>query len=218
MMLFSLGSMLFLTLAWQRQPQQQPWRLLKKCSAAVGLASGLYGTSLGLGITEVAHAGEFTDSKNAIQFSFPDDLGLVNSPKPLKTHDYEVLYKSENIKGFNVGITRDPVRIKSIVDFATPQGLGDKVVNVELGKEGVFEAEVVSAKVSDKPAVRKDPSAYPSYDVEYKVDSSRGRNHYVIKATVLDKKLYVFTAQAKEASFEDLAPKIKTIVESLELD
>ena len=195
---------------------RQAWASFKRGTAAVGLASSVI---VGRGYSGgVAHAGEFVDAGNAIRFTFPDELGLINSPKPLKTHEYEVLYKSENIKGFNVGITRDPVRIKSIVDFATPQGLGDKVVGVELGKEGVFEASVVSAKVSDRPAVRSDSAAYPSYDVEYKIDSSRGQNHYVIKATVVNKKLYVFTAQAKEASFGELAPKIKSIMESLELD
>lgn len=197
--------------AWNAQ---RAWTSLTRGAAAVGLASSVI---VG-GYSKVAHAGEFVDAANAIRFTFADELGLVESPKPLKTHEYEVLYKSGNIKGFNVGITRDPVRIKSIVDFATPQGLGDKVVGVELGKEGVFEATVVSAKVSDKPAVRGDPAAYPSYDVEYKIDSSRGQNHYVIKATVLNKKLYVFTAQAKEASYGELAPKIKSIVESLEID
>ena len=184
----------------------------------MGVVTTLYGIGHTLGTPEVAHAGDFADPSNSIRFSFPDNLGLVSSPKPLKTHEYEVLYKSNTVKGFNVGITRDPVRIQSIIDFATPQALGEKVVNVELGKEGVFEATVLSAQVSNKPAVRRDSTRYPSYDVEYKVDSSRGQNHYVIKATVLNGKLYVLTAQAKESSFDELKPEVKNIMESLVLD
>ena len=33
---------------------------------------------------------------------------------------------------------------------------------------------------------------------------SRGKNHYVIRTTVVDKKLYVFTAQCKEDNFDEL--------------
>jgi len=33
---------------------------------------------------------------------------------------------------------------------------------------------------------------------------SRGKNHYVIRSTVVDKKLYVFTAQCKEDNYEEL--------------
>ena len=75
----------------------------------------------------------------------------------------------------------------------------------------MFEATVLSAQVSNKPVVRRDSTRYPSYDVEYKVDSSRGQNHYVIKATVLNGKLYVLTAQAKESSFDELKPEVKNM-------
>ena len=188
-------------------------RIGTRAAATLGVVSGL---GLGLGLARPAHAGEFVDEKAKVKFSYADDLGLVNSPKPLKTHDYEVLLKSGDIKGFNVGITRDPVRIKSIVDFATPEGLGQKVVNVELTKEGVYTADVISAALSPSPA-SKNPN-FPSYDVEYKIDSSRGKNHYLIKATVVDSKLFVFTAQTKEASFGELEPKLRQIMTSLRLD
>ena len=153
--------------AW-KAPLCNLGRLGSKAVATLGLVSGLES-----GIIKPALAGEFIDEKAKVRFSYDDDLGLVNSPKPLKTHDYEVLLKSENIKGFNVGITRDPVRINSILDFTTPEGLGEKVANVELSKEGVYSAEVVLAALSSNPACVN--TEYPSYDVEYKIDSSRGK-------------------------------------------
>jgi hypothetical protein len=184
---------------------------LRRTAATVGLIS-----CVGSGFVQPARAGEFVDEKAKVKFSYADDLGLVNSPKPVRTHDYEVLFKSENVKGFNVGITRDPVRIKSILDFATPQGLGEKVVNVELAKEGVFSADVLSATKSSTLA-SGNPD-FPSYDVEYKIDSSRGKNHYLIKATVVDSKLFVLTAQAKEATFGELEPELRQILASLRLN
>ena len=33
---------------------------------------------------------------------------------------------------------------------------------------------------------------------------SRGKNHYAIRTIVVDKKLYVFTAQCKEDNYEEL--------------
>jgi hypothetical protein len=187
------------------------------------------------------HAGEFIDAANNVRFAFSDDLGLVPKPKPLKTHEYEVLYKSTTIKGLNIGITRDPVRrINNILEFDTPEGLGEKIVQVELAKDGVYEARVLSATQSIRPAVRPKEgqgrddgggggvSMYPSYDVEYTVDSSRGQNHYLIKATVFKSKLYVLTAQAKQSSFSsgsgsdggggEVERNLREAVDSLELE
>lgn len=38
-------------------------------------------------------------------FSLRYGSDLVQSPKPLKTHKYETLFKSENFKGLSIGIT-----------------------------------------------------------------------------------------------------------------
>jgi len=135
-----------------------------------------------------------------------------------------VYLKSNKYKGYNVGYTEDPVKINNIKDFTTPQGLSEKVSNVEKSKEGVFEVDVISYRENTTPVSSN--GNFPSYDLEYKIDSryylllillmlmlllllllfniSRGKNHYVIRSTVVDKKLYVFTAQCKEDNYEEL--------------
>jgi hypothetical protein len=45
----------------------------------------------------------YTSDDKSITFKYSDDL--VFSPKPLKTHDKEILFKSETIKGFNAGVS-----------------------------------------------------------------------------------------------------------------
>lgn len=148
-----------------------------------------------------ALAGTYASSDTSgITFQYPDDQGLVLSPKLVKTHGTEVFLKSATVKGLSVGVTVDPVRIGNIRDFATPEGLAERVVQVEKSKEGVFEANVLSARESARPVSLADPSI-PAYEIEYMVDSSRGQNHYVVKTTVIDSKLYVFTVQSKEATF-----------------
>jgi hypothetical protein len=128
----------------------------------------------------------------------------------------------------------DPVKISSIQDFTTPAGLADKVVAVEKGKDGVFETEVLEAKQSSVTVAVANPlNPYPSgagaspvsasvspvsltgYDIEYKVDSSRGLNHYSVRSTIANKQLYVFTAQCKEDSFLQLKADIREILDSL---
>ena len=46
---------------------------------------------------------EFVDEKGSFSFRYSSDLLL--SPKPLRTHNMEVYFKSEDVKGFNVGLT-----------------------------------------------------------------------------------------------------------------
>lgn len=161
-----------------------------------------------------ASAGTFKATDNSgISFFYPDAQELVLSPKLVKTHATEIYMKSEAIKGLSVGVTVDKVKISNIKEFSTPAGLAERVVKVEKAKDGVFEANVVTAKESARPVSVADPSI-PAYEIEYTVDSSRGQNHYLVKATVIDSKLYVFTVQSKEASFPSLSKAAFDIIGS----
>ena len=58
----------------------------------------------------------FTSDDKSITFKHTDDL--LFSPKPLKTHDKEILFKSETIKGFNAGVTvSDASHLGPIVNY-----------------------------------------------------------------------------------------------------
>lgn len=66
--------------------------------------------SFGLALTTFTSASQaldlpaiYTSDDKSITFKHTDDL--VFSPKPLKTHDKEILFKSETIKGFNAGVS-----------------------------------------------------------------------------------------------------------------
>jgi hypothetical protein len=45
----------------------------------------------------------YTSEDKSIVFKHSEDLQF--SPKPLKTHDKEILFKSETIKGYTAGVT-----------------------------------------------------------------------------------------------------------------
>jgi hypothetical protein len=52
---------------------------------------------------------QLTEQVQSTQKDYPYEFAVTNdlilSPKPVKTHQYEVLYQSQQYKGFNVGLT-----------------------------------------------------------------------------------------------------------------
>lgn len=109
----------------------------------------------------------------------------------------------------------DRVKINDIRDFATAKGLAQKVVDVEMTKDGVLESLALKWGES-KAAISA--SNLPAYEIEYKVDSTRGQNHYLIKTSVVNKKLYVFTVQCKEDSYAELADTAHSIIDSFHVE
>ena len=200
-------ALLWLTSAQAKVALSLP-RWLAKTSIGVGAMSAAWASAVTVAAAELPK----TFDDGALRFRHTDDL--VVSPKLLQTHEKEVFFKSETTKGFNAGVTVDKVKINSIEEFATPSALAQRVVDVEKAKDGVFEADVV-AYGEAKSSISS--SGRPAYDIEYKVDSSRGQNHYLIKTSVVNKKLYVFTVQTKEESFPALADTAHAIVDSFEL-
>ncbi len=143
---------------------------------------------------------DINNNKKDGMYTFQYSSDLVSSPKLVKTHKEELYYKSKNIKGFNAGLTIDPVKIKSLKEFGTFDELANKLLSIEKAKEGMFDAAIISASES----LDSSNTPYPVYDIEYKVDSSRGKKHYYVKATIVDNRLYVFTVQANEDSLDDI--------------
>jgi len=169
------------------------------------------------------------------KFSFKYSNDLKLSPKLLKTHNKEVFLKSEEVKGFNVGITVDPVKINSIKQFSTPSDLAKRVIEVERSKEGFMDAEVLGARASVVPAMvivssssdgtgnESDMSdggstGIDAYDLEYQVESTRGLNHYNVRTTILNKNLFVFTVQYRQEDTERMRALGVDILDSLRID
>jgi hypothetical protein len=165
----------------------------------------------------------FVDTAGKFSFGYTKDF--VVSPKLLKTHQIEVYLKSEAQKGFSVGLTGDKVKLPTIKEFATPTGLGEKVKKVEESKDGVMEVEIVTVTESTIPTsavvanaktgIEADAPSVPAYAIEYKVESTRGKNHYNVMAAIYNNNLFVFTAQSKEDSYDSLKSSIADIMGSL---
>ena len=137
----------------------------------------------------------FTDKDDLVRFAHPSSMKL--SPKLVKTHDKEYFFLSDELKGVNTGITIDRIRkINNIREFTTPAKLGQKVVDLELSKDGVSSCELLTATESLYHDV-------PVYNIHYTVQSSHGNNIYFVKSFVRDKQLVVFTVQVKDKLYKD---------------
>jgi len=95
-------------------------------------------------------------------------------------------------------------------DFGTPDSLAFRVEAVEKSKEGVTEVSIIRAEDA-MPASQ----GFPAYLVEYIVDSTRGKNHYLVKTTIVNKKLFVFTIQAPDSEYNSLSTESQEMLNSL---
>lgn len=108
----------------------------------------------------------------------------------------------------------DRVKVNSLTDFASPQEVGNKVIAVEKAKDGVFYSKLLSADLS-RASMNAD---FPSYDIEYEVESSRGSNHYSVKTSIIEKRLFVFTVQSAEKDAEALKNDVRYILDSIHVE
>jgi hypothetical protein len=125
------------------------------------------------------------------QFGYTLNLPMEPSPgnKPLQTHLDEVNL-STSIKGYTFGITVDPIRIKSLKEFGTPNEVAAKIVMAELRRDGVMDVTMGRDPTEDLSS--------GGYDVEYISDGKRGKKRYYTRTIVTGGKLYVLTVQCKE--------------------
>jgi hypothetical protein len=195
---FSIGS----------QDKNASRRAFLKTTVATTATAGI--TSASLLLPQVASANDIhpnsSSSNNNVftrikegQFGYTITLpvSIDISNKPLQTHLDEVNLQTGQ-KGYYYGITVDPIRIKSLREFGTPNEVAAKIVMAELRRDGVLDVTVGRDPVED--------ATTGGYDVEYISDGKRGKKHFVTRTIVSDGKLYVLTVQVKE---EDWNPKIE---------
>ena len=84
---------------------------------------------------------------------------------------------------------------------------GQRVVNVEKGRDGVLSAEL-------KSAVKAEAGGVTYYDIDYVNESKRGNNHYATRVAIRDGKLYTLEVRTKIADYAELEAEVRAIVSS----
>jgi hypothetical protein len=86
----------------------------------------------------------------------------------------------------------DPVRIDNVAQAGSPSDVGGRIVALEGKKEGVSKVELLASSEDGN-----------YYGFDYAVESTRGKNRFLARATVVAKKLVVFTVQVPVAGYEE---------------
>ena len=135
----------------------------------------------------------FTRETQGFSYIFTPPPNFNISNKPLKTHLDEVNFEGD-IKGYQYGITVDPVRLQTLRQFGSPEEVAAKIVTAEVRRDGVFEVTLVRDPLEDEVG---------AYIIEYISDGKRGKKRFVTRTIVNDGKLYVLTVQLKEEDLTD---------------
>eukprot|EP00548_Thalassiothrix_antarctica_P005365 CAMPEP_0194153698 /NCGR_PEP_ID=MMETSP0152-20130528/57413_1 /TAXON_ID=1049557 /ORGANISM="Thalassiothrix antarctica, Strain L6-D1" /LENGTH=135 /DNA_ID=CAMNT_0038859169 /DNA_START=205 /DNA_END=612 /DNA_ORIENTATION=- len=129
---------------------------------------------------------------------------MKESTKPLKTHLDEINFVSSELKGYQYGVTVDPVRIDSLSQFGTPGEVAARVVTAEVNRDGVFDVTLVKDPIVEESS--------GSYILNYLSKGKRGNKHFICKISIAKKKLYVMTAQVKEENYNDMEKELMQVV------
>lgn len=151
----------------------------------------------------------FKRGGNGYEYSFLPPPGFASSNKPLKTHLDEMIFALEGIRGYQYGITVDPVRINSLKEFGTPDQVATRVVNAESNRDGITNVQLVGTPTED-------PSS-GIYAIDYISDGKRGTKHFVTRISVNNGYLYVLTAQVKQADFNQYEKEILETVQTFQV-
>lgn len=104
----------------------------------------------------------------------------------------------------------DPVKIDGVQQAGSPADVGNRIVKLEGKKDGVLSVELIESSQETR-----DDKLYYLFD--YKVESTRGKNRYLAKAAVQDRRLIVFTVQIPIAIYADYEPIIKNMITSFKV-
>mmetsp|Transcript_25668 Transcript_25668/g.36211 ORF Transcript_25668/g.36211 Transcript_25668/m.36211 type:complete len:252 (+) Transcript_25668:95-850(+) len=142
-----------------------------------------------------ADSEEYRRSQKDFAYTFVPPPGFETTQKPVKTHLDEINFVSSSMKGYQIGVTVDPVRIKSLKEFGTPAEVAARVVTAEVNRDGVFD-------VTLKEDAIEDPET-GAYEINYLSSGKRGEKHFVAYVNISNGKLYVLTGQIKEENYEE---------------
>jgi hypothetical protein len=147
----------------------------------------------------------------AYQFTPPPNFTPGN--KPLKTHMDENNFKSSVTSGWQFGITVDPVRLQSMAEFGTPGEVAAKVVTAEVNRDGVFDVKLMDDPIEQRGDKGSEGTSN-GLVLDYLSSGKRGDKRFIAKFFVENEKLYVLTAQCKQADYETVKKELLEAVDS----
>lgn len=206
----------------EEEEQHQPRRhFLEQIMRTTGLVSSAIIVTTTLPYPNVALAADGDDglftrrdeakNKFGYQIKIPDEM--EEGSKPLKTHLDETNFKSTKLKKYAIGITIDPVRIKSLKEFGAPAEVAAKVVNAEVNRDGVFEVKLMK----DAIEYTINDGSTALYQLNYLSQGKRGNKRFVTNFCVANEKLYAVTIQVLEDNYIEYEKEILSTLDSFRI-
>lgn len=121
-----------------------------------------------------------------------------------------VLFEEADKGGNNVGVVVNPVRLTNLKDFGSPQFVAHKIIQAEKRKESTKDAELIT--VGERPGL----GGLQVYEIEYKIDSTRGGMKRIFSAAfVASKKLYLLNIAHSDQPESPLDTHTRTKLEQI---
>ncbi|KAK7410939.1 hypothetical protein VNO78_02180 [Psophocarpus tetragonolobus] len=146
----------------------------------------------------------YTDSKEGFTLLTPSSWTKVDKAGAT------VLFQEANMGSNNIGVVVNPVRLKTLEEFGTPEFVADKLLQAERRKESTKEAQLITV------TERSGEGGLQIYEFEYRVDSTRGGIKRIFSAAfVVSKKLYLLNISHSDKPESPLDPHKRMILEQV---
>lgn len=103
----------------------------------------------------------------------------------------DVLFEDPAKRSTSIGVTANPVRVKTLEAFGSLEEIGSKLIESERKKESTLSVNLISQKS------RVASSGALLYEYEYVVDSTRGKKRIINVVSIFDSKLYIYNGAYK---------------------
>ncbi|KAL0043736.1 hypothetical protein WJX82_003799 [Trebouxia sp. C0006] len=103
----------------------------------------------------------------------------------------DVLFADPAKKSTTIGVTVSPIKIAGLEQFGDVETVRKKLMNTEKQKESTKEVTLV------QESSRKGKSGTLIYDIEYELDSTRGRKRILSSVGIAQKKLFIVNGNLK---------------------
>lgn len=159
-----------------------------------------------------AAAGLTTLGNEALGVDLPESFTWREKSILIPTHLFEQrVTANEPYSKWVVGVTVDEVLANSLSEVGTADEIAQRIANLERDKDGNLLTEVLSASRGDIGGVATDT-------IEYRADTTRGFNHYLVRVALENGRLYNVTSQAPEDQWPKLEISARALVSTLRLN
>jgi len=180
-------------------------------SVAVGGALALAGRVSG-DFTARAASGPFNSLGNKVfNVQLPEGFTWNDKTILVPTHQFEQRVSANApYTKWTVGVTIDEVMVNSLADVGSVQQTAERIKKLERDKDGNLMTEVLAAS-------RGEVNGFTADTIEYRSDTTRGFNHFLLRVALKNGKLYNITSQVPEDQWPELKGAAQGILDSMKL-